>query len=169
VLQLEPRVPVVVLLQVFLLDGHLSWKTSAGETSHEGPICPPDLPGRQALHHQCQSSQTGDGRCGKGTEATSVSEVPRPPEHSLGLGGLRLPCHPDCGSGAAGGNLTDPGGGSARGAARARSGVWDAVRGQEPKAAMSQPLLPQHPCCDTWWVVSAEDFAADTLAVCALA
>ena len=61
------------------------------------------------------------------------------------------------------------GGGSARGAARARGGVWVAVRGPEPKEDMSQPLLPQHPCCGTWWVVSAEDFAADTLEVCALA
>ena len=89
-LQLEPRVPVVVLLQVFLLDGHLSWKTNAEETSHEGPICPPDRPGQQDLHYQRQSSQTetqdralGDGQCGKVTEATFVLEVPRPPEHSL--------------------------------------------------------------------------------------
>lgn len=36
VLQLEPRVPVVVLLQVFLPDGHLPWKINAEETSHEG-------------------------------------------------------------------------------------------------------------------------------------
>lgn len=36
VLQLEPRVPVVVLLQVFLPDGHLPWKINAEETSHQG-------------------------------------------------------------------------------------------------------------------------------------
>lgn len=77
VLQLEPRVPVVVLLQVLFLNGHLSWKTNAEETSHEGPICPPDLPCRQDLHSQRQSSQTetqnsasGDGQCGRVTEAT---------------------------------------------------------------------------------------------------
>lgn len=47
--------------------------------------------------------------------------------------------------------------------------VWDGVRGQEPKTATSQPLLPQHPCCGTWWVVSAEDFAAHPLEMCVLA
>lgn len=67
------------------------------------------------------------------------------------------------------GKSDSSGGSSARGAARARGGAWDGVRGQELKAATSQPLLPQHPCCGTWWVVSTEDFAAGTPEMCELA
>lgn len=38
-LQLEPSVPVVVPLQVFLLDGHLAWNTERESKGHGGGTC----------------------------------------------------------------------------------------------------------------------------------
>lgn len=182
-LQLEPRVPVVVPLQVFLLDGHLSWKTQAEEPSHEGPTCPPGCPASSIstlsvshLRPKLRMKRWEMDSAVRSQRPHFVSEVPRPPGHTPSL-----PWRPQPGAGRAPppmsprlwlrapGGSDRSGGSSARGAARARSGVWDGVRGQELKAATSQPLLPQHPCCGTWWVVSTEDVAAGTPEMCELA
>lgn len=113
-LQLEPRVPVVVPLQVFLLDGHLSWKTQAEEPSHEGPTCPPGCPAssvstlsvsrlrpKPGMKHWETDSVVGHRGRVLSRKCHVHPDTPRHCHgvHSLGLGGLLLPCHPDCGSG----------------------------------------------------------------------
>lgn len=105
VLQLEPRVPVVVLLQVFLPDGHLPWKINAEETSHEGtnpptqqgweqsPLPLPVTPdGKSRTDHRSKSSrcQFASRRCHVHPEQ-SPSRGHCHGVHSLGVDGSPSP------------------------------------------------------------------------------
>lgn len=166
-LQLEPRVPSArVPLQAFLL-----MATFPGRPKQRSPVtrgrpaargCPASSISTLSVSRprpKLRMKPLGDGQCGKVTEATfclgSAIVHPDTPRHCHGgptawAGMAPPPMSPRLCSGHPG-DLTDRGQ-LCQGAARARSGVWDGVRGQGTQGAATA-TAPPAPTSMLWHVV----------------